>query len=521
MKTIKTFLQNKIFSESSSLSRTQNTKFNIVFGFLNKIIILFLPFVVRTAFIYTLGVEFLGLDSLFVSILQVLNLSELGLSSAIVYSMYKPLANGNAYLICSLLAFYRKAYRIIGCFIVLLGLCVMPFLRHLINGEIPNGVNIYVLYLLVLFNTALSYFLFAYKQSLFMANQESRFVDNIVSITSIIKSAIQIALLVVFKNYYIYLVVTPLFTIANNLFVGIVAAKHFPQFKPIGSLPQTALLEIKKNIGGLMIQKLCLTTRNSFDSIMISAFIGLSTTAVYNNYFLIISALHGFLAIFVLSMQGSIGNSVVLEAVEKNHEDMQKFMFMYSWISGVCVVSLVCVFQPFMRLWLGENMLLPDYIMYAFCFYLYLMTMGDVMSQYVEANGIFWEMRFRALLESFTNIVLNVVLGNVLGIFGIVLATIISMFTLNFLYSPSILYKNYFKNRKLHLYYLNSLFYLVVTLLVCTIVVLVCKRVAFLGWIGFIAKGLVAFVSTNILYLIIYGKYKYYKAFLLMFNKGI
>ena len=504
--------KNNISSKPVKLSRTENTELNIVFGFLNKIVTLFLPFAVRTVFIYTLGAEFLGLNSLFVSILQVLNLTEMGFASAIVYSMYQPIADGNNDLVCALLALYRKAYKIIGLVIVLLGLCIMPFLRHLIKGEIPDGINMYILYLMVLSNTVLSYFLFAYKQSLFMANQEQRFVDNIASVTSVIKSILQIILLVIYKNYYFYLVVTPIFTIVNNLIIGVVTARRFPQFKAEGRLPKATLYTIKKNIGGLMIQKLCRTTRNSLDSIIISAFIGLTATALYNNYFLIITAIHGLLSIFTSSMQGSVGNSVATESVEKNHEDMQKFTFMFAWISGVCTVCLVCVFQPFMTLWLGEEMLLPNHIMLAFCFYLYLLTAGDVSSIYTSAAGLFWEQRWRAVIESIANLVLNLILGKYLGLFGIVTATIISILSINFIYGTSIDYKFYFKNGKLYQYYLNSFLYMGVTTSVCGYMIFITNKIHINGWTGLIVKAVLAFFCANMIYFIVYCKNKYFKA---------
>lgn len=96
------------------IERTKNATRNIIFGLLSRIYGILIPFVMRSAMIYFMGIEYLGLNSLFTSILQVLNLAELGVSSAMVYSMYKPIAQDDRTSICALMKLYRLYYRIIG-----------------------------------------------------------------------------------------------------------------------------------------------------------------------------------------------------------------------------------------------------------------------------------------------------------------------------------------------------------------------------------------------------------------------
>ena len=144
-----------------SESRTYNAKRNIIFGLINRIIQLCLPFVIRTILIKNLGADYLGLDSLFVSILEVLNMAELGFSSAIIFSLYKPLAEKDNETVCALLQLYKQIYRIIGFLIIVIGLLLMPFLPRLIKGTWPDNINIYLLYSIYLFTTAISYLVFA------------------------------------------------------------------------------------------------------------------------------------------------------------------------------------------------------------------------------------------------------------------------------------------------------------------------------------------------------------------------
>lgn len=145
-------------------SRSKNGVRNVFAGFINRIVLIILPFITRTAIVYTLGSEYLGLSNLFTSILMVLNLSELGFGSALVYSMYKPVADNDTATLKALLNFYKRIYRIVGLGLLLLGAIVSLFLPKIIKGDVPGDVNLYVLYFMFLANTSISYFVYAHKK---------------------------------------------------------------------------------------------------------------------------------------------------------------------------------------------------------------------------------------------------------------------------------------------------------------------------------------------------------------------
>ena len=161
------------------IERTKNATKNIVFGMLLKIYQIIVPFLMRTALIYCLGVEYLGLDSLFVSILQILNLAELGVGSAMVFSMYKPIAEDDTVTICALMKLYKIYYRIIGLVILVIGLIICPLIPNLIKSDLPEGLNVYVLYIMNLLATVLSYWLFAYKNCLLQAHQRNDIISKV------------------------------------------------------------------------------------------------------------------------------------------------------------------------------------------------------------------------------------------------------------------------------------------------------------------------------------------------------
>ncbi len=146
-------------------SRIMNSKRNIVTGMFKQAMVIILTFLIRTVVLYTLGAEYQGISGLFTSILQVLNMTELGFSAAVTFILYKPIAENDEVAICAIMSFLRKAYRIIGTIIMTVGLMLLPFLPRLIKGSYPQDINIYIIYLIYLVNAVVSYMLFAYKST--------------------------------------------------------------------------------------------------------------------------------------------------------------------------------------------------------------------------------------------------------------------------------------------------------------------------------------------------------------------
>lgn len=484
----------------------KNTTRNIVWGIVNRFCSFLIPFFVRTALIYLLGTEYLGLDGLFTSILQMLNIAELGFSSAIVFSMYKPIAMNDSERICALLNLYRTAYRIIGFIILVVGLLLTPFLSLLIKGNIPPDMNIYFLYFIFLGNTVIGYWMFAYKKSLLSAHQREDLNINANTVINLLKTFLQFCILAVFHNYYFYLLVMPIATIAENLYIDRLTRKRYPQYVCRGRLDQNSRRDISKRISGLMIRKISQLSRNAMDNIIISAFLGLSQVTIYGNYYTILYGVHTLMECITKAMTASVGRNIVVADTEKNHADMLRFTFMYMWIASVCVVCLIVIFQPFMLLWMGERLTLPNFDVILLCIYFYVLCWGDIISVYVTSTGLWWESRYRSAMEAVSNILLNIILGKYFGVSGIILATIISIVIVNFIYGTTIIYRYYFKNGKLYTYYLQRLFYAGVTVVTALIVYAVCSRLPDGKFVDLLLKGMSAFVLSNICLLLAYHR---------------
>lgn len=409
------------------IERTRNAVVNTMFGWFNTALMILFPFAIRMIIIRTIGIEYLGLNSLFTSILRILNLSELGVGSAIVYSMYKPIAQDDHDQICALLALYRKIYRIIGAAILTVGLLLIPFLPKLVKGDVPTDYNLYALYLIYLANTVLSYWLFAYRASLLNAHQNTAVLSKVNIIGNLIMYALQIVMLITTKNYYLYVLALPVSTVVINLLNAHFTTKKYPQYTCRGEVDAGVIKGIKKRVAGLMFDKVAMASRNAFDSVIASAFMGLGIVALYNNYYEIIAAVTSLLSVILNSIAAGIGNSLVVESKEKNENDMNNINFLFLSISGFCFACFLTLYQPFMSLWMGKENLFPTYIMMTFSFYFLSQKAESIIGRYYDAAGLWWHGKWKGIIEAATNLLLNVVLGKYFGVIGIVAATIISM----------------------------------------------------------------------------------------------
>ncbi len=489
------------------LNVMKNAKRNMMFGLANKLALVLCPFAVRTVMQLVLGAQYLGLNSLFSSILSILSLTELGFGSAVVYHMYRPIAQNDIETVNALLYFYKRVYRGIGILILAAGALWIPFLPYFIHGDYPEEVNLTVLYLIYLINASISYFMYAYKSSLLVAYQreDGNSIANL--LITVLLNGSQIAALFVFRNYVLFLLLTPVFTIANNLLIACMVKKMFPQYHCKGTLPACLAQDIRQRVQGAFLSKLCMVSRNAFDSIVASMFLGLTVTAMYNNYYYVMHGVNVMLSVIPASFLGGVGNHVAVKSVEENFIELKKLDFLYMWISGWCTVCFVCLFQPFMQWWMGEEMMLPEPVMILFCLYFYLLSAGDMRSVYSSANGLWWQHRRRSVAEAAANLILNFILGRFFGIYGILTATILTIFVCNFVWGVRIVFKHYFQLFRLKEYYGCHIKYALATCVLCILTYNVC------AWLpcgqvmgGLLLRALVCVVLPNIGYALIYGR---------------
>lgn len=485
------------------IERTKNAKAGILSGFLKQIVNLGLPFISRTVILYILGTEYLGLGGLFSSLLSFLSLAELGVSNAMVYSMYRPIAENDKTTIRALLALYRKLYRIIGGIILAGGIVCIPFLQYFIKGDVPADMNMYILYGLYLLNTVVSYFLFAYRGSLLMAHQRVD-VDNIVNTVIPVASwVVQMVMLFVFRSYYAYVVFLPIATIVTNFVRLFYVKKLYPDLRAEGKVEPELEASIYKKMRALVGAKISTTVLHSADNIVISAFIGLTMVTIYGNYHYIMSAVGGFLGIIYSAIMPGIGNSLVTETKEKNYGDFKKMVFINQWMVGWCAVCLLCLYQPFMKLWAGEALVLPFSVVVLIVVYFIAYQGRKVVITYKDAAGLWWEDRFRPFVMAGTNIVSNLIMVQFIGIWGIVLSTILSL-CVSIPWETYTVFKYVFK-RSPKEYYLSLLKFLIVLVLTSAVTLGACQ-IANEGVLALLIRGCICIVVPNVIFFIVFRK---------------
>ena len=439
-------------------NRTQRSAKNTFTGLLLRILALLAPFIVRTIIIKKLGVDYLGINSLFSSILQVLSLAELGFSASIAFALYKPIENKDKKLINAFLKLLKKIYLIIGGVILVVGAALTPVIPFLIQGSYPSDINIYVIYIIYLANTAISYFMWAYKSVLFVADQRSD-IENVVQMIGLLfMYSLQVVFLLVFANYYIYIIFMPISTLLINVVRVIYAKKRYPDYLPEGQLTKEERKGVFKNIGALFGHRLSSTIVSSTDSIFISAFLGLGPLALYQNYFFIISSLIAIISVFYQSITASIGNSIVVESVEKNYSDFKKLTFINVFIVGWMSICYVVLCQDFMRIWVGEENMLPLYIPLLLGAYFFLWKFKDILPVYKDACGMWKQDLLKPYVVSVLNIGLDFLLIYYLGMIGVIIATIFVVFVVSMPWETHVFFRDYFK-RKPTEYYIRLLIY--------------------------------------------------------------
>lgn len=485
------------------LARTSNTVRNFAWGILYQMINIILPFIGRTAFIHILGEDYLGLNSLFGSILSILNMSELGISAAIVYNMYDAIARDDEHEICALMNFYKKCYRAIGIFVFFVGSAITPGLTYIIKGELPHGVNLYILYGINLFSVGISYFMYAYKHSIFWAFQRGDLDKKVVIPLDISKYIVQIVVLFIFRNYYAYIIVVPIFNIITNLARGWVVDRYYPQYKAKGDIGKEATSKIAKNVKALFLNKIGGTLSNSLDSIVISMFIGLAILGKYNNYTYITGSVISFIQLFFDGLCAGWGNSLKTETIERNWEIFKELTFINNWMICFCSACLICLFQPFITMWIGEAYLLPIENVILIVVFFWINRYRYVMFTCKDAAGLWRIDQYRPLVVGIVNVILNVILVSRIGLIGIILATILSTVCVGYPWVIYNVFTGLFK-RSPREYILSTIKSFVFAVFICVVTYWMCSFVKNVGMGSFVLKLLICCIVPNLLFIVIH-----------------
>lgn len=450
-------------------SRTKYTFLNSITGMIVKIVTIVVAFVTRTVFIKTLGIQYAGVSGVFSNVLTVLSFAEMGIGTAIVYALYKPIADNDEVQIAKLMNAYKKIYSIIAVVILVLGLCLIPFLGFIIT-DVPDIIeDIRLIYVLYLLNTASSYLLI-YKSSFLTAAQKDYLVSKAKIIVSIGKATVECAVLLLTHNFIFYLLISIFTQVTQNIYIARVAEREYPVLreKTNERLSSDEKGRLFKDVKALFMYKVSGTVLDGTDSIVISSFIGTSFVGILGNYNLIVNQIYSFVMEIFTATSASIGNLAATSSKEHQKNVFDKMLFLCFWIYCFCATSLWTLLNPFMTIWQGKNLLFPSSMVLLLVMDFWMKGMLSPISQFRTSNGLFVQGQYRPLIMAVINIVVSIYLVKRIGIAGVILGTIISRVSTQVWYDPYLVFKYVFKT-SVWKYYLTYALYGVVTVASCWI----------------------------------------------------
>ena len=487
--------------------RVEKTIKNIKIAMLYQITILLIAFIDRKLFLSVLGVNYLGLHGLFGNIITMLSLAELGVGTAIIYNLYKPLEEQDKEEVAALMQLYKKVYYVIGLVIGVIGVMLMFFLPILIKEPMQNMTYVRGVYLVFLAGTVLTY-LTGYKRAILYADQKNYILllgDMMGNTVGVLAKVITLLTL---KNYMAYVVVHSTFKVLPNIWAGYQVNRRYPYINKLKTvLPLEKLQKVKENIKDLFIHKISHFVVTSTDSLIISSFIGISAVGYMANYNMIIGALMGFVAQGVEALQASMGNLVVSRSEEKVEEVYDRLTFVSFWIGSLCAVALVSLVQPFVELWLGADYFLQNGIVMVMIINFFLWILTRPLWQMMSVAGLFKEDKINAIVEMIVNLIFSLMLVQRLGLIGVLIGTTIS-YLVAWMMKSHLLYRKFFKKPSTH-YYGKIIIYSLITVLEVILVYTITAKISIPNpYISFGTQIIICAILPNVINYILFSKTK-------------
>lgn len=493
-------------------SRTENAVRNIGAGMAIQILNKVMAFVVRMFFIKILNTEYLGLNGLFTNILNILSFAELGIGTAIIYNIYKPVAENDKEKIKSLMDLYKRCYNIIGCVIFIVGICIIPFLGLIIK-DVPNiKENITLIYVLFLINTSSSYF-FTYKRAIISAYQKERVINKYEGIFCLIRSVLEIMILILTHNYILYLMIAIITTILMNISISIKTDKMFPFLKDknIKKLDKKETKSIFSNVKDLSIYKFGSAIMDGTDNIIISSMVNIATVGLCSNYTMIISAVKLIVSSALNGIIGSVGNLNTNASTEKKEKVFYEFQFITFWIYAFCSIALMILLDNFIVIWLGKEYVMNIGIAITLTLSFYITGTRFPAYTYRVTTGMFKKAKVAPFLCAILNVIFSIALGKKFGAIGIFAATSIAQLLSISWIDPYLIHKYQFKTsvKKYFKIYLVDIIIFIGTYIVTR---LLASYIPNDGIVGFIIKMIIVIIIPNLIFLITFHKTEEFKA---------
>lgn len=428
--------------------RTKKSAINMITALISQFVIILLGFISRRVMIDSIGVEYLGINGLMNNILTILSLAESGVGTAMVYALYKPLADNDIPKIRALMNFYKNIYRALAGLTGLIGLSILPFLDFLMKDNTVE--NAAVIYLMFLFSSVCSY-LYSYKISMNNADQNKYLSTIFNTVTQILVLVVKVLILYFTKNYILFLSIDIGSTLVKNIIFSRMMDKRYPYLKDKTKvkLDDETRESLYTNIKSLFFGKIGYILSISSDNLVISSMISVKTVGLYSNYTTLTSSVLSFVGVFIGSISASIGNLMAKESREKVYDIYKVSSFINFWLYGFGAICLFSLSEPFIALWLGKEYLMGKGILILIVFNFLLGGLMAPIDSIKSAAGLYKPDRFVPIIAAIVNLGLSIILVKPLGLIGVFIGTLISTLLFSFWIKPMLVYKYIFKKNVL------------------------------------------------------------------------
>ncbi|MBR3020298.1 MAG: lipopolysaccharide biosynthesis protein [Clostridia bacterium] len=404
------------------MGRTEKSIRNLKFALAAQVVTIALSFVTRTCLVRILGIEAVALNGLFTQVIAAISLAEMGTGTAIVYNLYKPLAEGDHEKVSQLMNLFRTAYWIIGAATMVIGIILIPWLPYLIT-DLPNDISyIRIVYLMFVFQSAVSY-LFSYKISLMQADQNGYIYTRIYTVFKLVGTVLVLIALLFSKNFLVFLGANILLTVVTNAYASHVAQKKYPYIDKRAKLPKEEKRQIFSNIRNLFIMQFAGRVVDSTDNILISSMISTILVGLYSNYMVVIGVFKQLSDKLMVAASASMGNLFVTDDTDGKERNLYRLTFIfYIFASIACVGTYSCI-QPFIHIWLGGDYLLEMPVVFVLCFLYFVAIIYEPLKNAMYLTGYFAIGRNISFASAMTNLIVSIILGRQIGLIGIFIGT--------------------------------------------------------------------------------------------------
>lgn len=426
-------------------SRAQHSMINSTVSVCSKITAIVFGYLTRVVFIRVLSEDYVGLNGLLSNILGVLNMTSMGIGTAMVYAMYAPAARGDVGKQCALMRLYGRIYRIFSLVVLGFGALIYPFLPLLIRKPWEHG-GLPLIYGLYVASAVVSYFQ-GHKSMMFLVNQRDYVNELFTAGFLVLQDVVQCAVLLLTRDYYLFLLIYLSCTLLRNIAVSWYADRKYPFLRTAEPAPlsREEHKSISKNVRAILLHRMGSVVINNTDNLLLTYFFGLAAVGAYSNYYLVVGSVRQILDRIVSGITASVGNLGVTEGKAQVERVYRASFFAASWIYGFAAICIALLIGPLIELSFGENYLLPWRLTLVLCLNLYLNGVRYVTLIFRDSLGLFWYDRHKTIAEALVNLSVSILLARFIGMTGVFLGTTVSILILPFWVELLVLYKRYFQ----------------------------------------------------------------------------